>query len=74
MRKDRQVHKDNVALRAAYQTTYDVEECLLKLTGNLALREVSLSTVERELLRSAIAKLADTRSELSGIDPNRYLG
>jgi hypothetical protein len=60
------------ALRAAYQATFDVDECLIKLVGNLTLRDVVLTPVERALLEVAIGGLSDARRELMAVNPNVY--
>jgi CBS domain-containing protein len=69
----KQVDADSLALHSAYFATYDVDELLIKLVGNLTLRDVALAPVERALLDAAILKLAEARRELKTIDPKIYL-
>lgn len=69
----KQVSADSLALHAAYFATYDVDELLIKLVGNLTLRDVTLAAVERALLDAAIFKLVEVRGALKTIDPVIYL-
>lgn len=69
----KKVNADSLALHAAYFATYDVDELLIKLVGNLTLRDVALTAVERTLLDAAILKLAEARSALKTVDPSVYL-
>lgn len=69
----KQVDADSLALHDAYFATYDVDELLIKLVGNLSLRDVALTSVERALLDAAILTLAKARRKLETIDPKRYL-
>lgn len=51
----------------AYSNTYNVDDCLLRLLGNLALRGIVLSQVELALVEAAIEQLAEVREALKGL-------
>lgn len=66
------LEQNTAALREAYQATFDVDECLIKLVGNLTLRDVVLTQAERALLDVAILRLADARREVMAVEPKVY--
>jgi len=52
----------------AYSHTYNIDDCLLRLVGNLSLREVVLTPPERMLIEAAIGQLAEIRTALKTLD------
>jgi len=52
----------------AYSYTYNIDDCLLRLVGNLTLREVVLTQSERMLIEAAVGELAEIRAALKTLD------
>lgn len=48
----------------AYSNTYNIDDCLLRLLGNLTLRDIVLSPAERMLVEACIGQLAEIRGAL----------
>lgn len=67
------IAQDCESKRIGIEATYDVDELLIKLVGNLTLRDVALSPVERVLLDAAIHRLSEARESFKAIDPTLYV-
>lgn len=55
-------------LGAARAATYDVDDALIRLVGNLTLRDVQLTQAERALLEVAVMRLGYARKFLDSIE------
>ena len=58
------------AYATAYAVTYNIDDCLLRLVGNLTLREVVLTQAERMLIEASIGQLHEIRLALKTLTPN----